>query len=262
MRVVVPVLGRESCFRRLSSAMAGRIVSQPEPWREPPAPTVVAAMDIALTSLERQPARLPLPQVEQPDDPIRKDLAELDMDRRGNQTSGMFADFASARAEIAALKAENSALKAGNALSLPNCFDACDSCGLHAHGEWIWAGEPGSCSEWHPDSGVSCCATQRPKYEWRPFRCSVRPFAVERVCSLLEGNSVLFVGDSTMNQLYQSFVHLSNGTFDRSSNPKRPASPGTATACDNRVRFQFLRNDLCLWSKYGHDANTAFECDR
>ena len=62
---------------------------------------------------------------------------------------------------------------------------------------------------------TACSAAQasRPAYRWAPQRCSLLPFDREALCARLGGADLLFVGDSTVLQLFQAFVIQANGQF-------------------------------------------------
>ena len=101
----------------------------------------------------------------------------------------------------------------------------------------------------------------RSLYEWRPSRCSLAPFAVEGACAALRGQSVLFVGDSTVFQLFLSFALLLNAKLGRSSKKASTISEMTGSACDDEVRLAFSRSDLLLWSASNSDLNSVKRCD-
>ena len=81
---------------------------------------------------------------------------------------------------------------------------------------------------------------------------------------MLRGQAMLFVGDSTVRDVFQSFVMLLKGKFGRQHFGKDV----TATACDDSVRLNYVRNDLLLYSSdradqqmvYGCSANVITQC--
>uniref|UniRef100_A0A7S4FA89 Trichome birefringence-like C-terminal domain-containing protein n=1 Tax=Chrysotila carterae TaxID=13221 RepID=A0A7S4FA89_CHRCT len=63
----------------------------------------------------------------------------------------------------------------------------------------------------------------------------------------LLGTQALFVGDSTIAQLFLSVVMLLNGTFGRNLKNTATIADLTASACDDRLRLNFVRNELLMW---------------
>ena len=90
----------------------------------------------------------------------------------------------------------------------------------------------------------------RPLYEWEPRRCALEPFAREASCELLRGKQLLFAGDSTMWQLFLSFVLMHGGQLGRNLVHTSSASDISASCCDDGVRAVFVRSDLLLWSNH------------
>ena len=66
-------------------------------------------------------------------------------------------------------------------------------------------------------------------------------------CELLRHRSILFVGDSTMVQMFGAFVMLLGGEFGR----QHLGKDVTASACNDTVRLNYVRNDLALWLEHG-----------
>eukprot|EP00966_Prymnesium_polylepis_P114287 2640776-Prymnesium_polylepis.1 len=83
-------------------------------------------------------------------------------------------------------------------------------------------------------------------------------------CSLLLRNTsrrqLLFVGDSTTAQLFISFVLQVGGTLGKNLAYGRTMLDLTATACDDRVRLEYIRSDLLLWSNDHRDLQGALRC--
>lgn len=102
----------------------------------------------------------------------------------------------------------------------------------------------------------------RPLYDWEPHTCSLEPFDTEGVCKLLgRDTSILFVGDSTVAQLFLSFVSLLNGRFGINAKRASVLSEITASACSDGTRLNFVRSDLLLWSHAAEDFRSVRACD-
>ena len=101
----------------------------------------------------------------------------------------------------------------------------------------------------------------RPLYDWEPHGCSLDLFEPSSVCSLLHKKSVLFVGDSTVAQLFISFVSLLGGTFGVNVKRASILSDITASACSDTTRLNFVRSDLLLWSHTAEDFREVRSCD-
>ena len=125
------------------------------------------------------------------------------------------------------------------AAPLPRCsFSPLASCSQYSSGRW----EALSVSEtieqhklYRPHRGAfhgelaACSAahTSRPAYRWVPQRCSLLAFDRKGLCAQLDGANVLFVGDSTMRQLFQAFIIQAGGQFGFQGH----AADVTALAC-------------------------------
>ena len=105
-------------------------------------------------------------------------------------------------------------------------------------------------------------AIPRKLYEWQAEKCDLPAFDRARACSLFEGKQVVVAGDSTAGQLFLSLVLLLGGSFGRNSRHTSVISDITASVCDNKGRFVFIRNDLLLWSTHRSEFNRARECDK
>ena len=104
-------------------------------------------------------------------------------------------------------------------------------------------------------------APDRPLYDWRPHRCTLRPFVPEGACELLRGRQVVFVGDSTLLQLFLSFVLLLQGRLGMNVRRATSVQDLTASACNDTVRLAFARSDLLLWTHAPRDFGSAKHCD-
>jgi hypothetical protein len=62
---------------------------------------------------------------------------------------------------------------------------------------------------------------------------------------------LLFVGDSTAAQLFLAFCMLLGAKLGRNSIPTATIYRLSASACNDRVRLSFVRNDALLWSAKG-----------
>ena len=62
---------------------------------------------------------------------------------------------------------------------------------------------------------------------------------------------LLFVGDSTAAQLFLAFAMLLEAQLGRNSIPTATMYRVSASACGDRVRLSFVRNDAILWSSKG-----------
>ena len=72
---------------------------------------------------------------------------------------------------------------------------------------------------------------------------------------------MLFVGDSTVFQLFLSFVLLLHARLGKSAKRASTVSEMTASACDDTVRLAFSRSDLLLWTGANSDFNSVKRCD-
>ena len=150
---------------------------------------------------------------------------------------------------------------------MQSCFDVCDGCSAYTDGAWvphsrvppyrlnasiykpaglrIAAGSPqhyGRCDD--------VASSVRQLYEWQPSRCSLQPFTTEASCNTLRGKQLLFAGDSTMWQLFLSFVLMHGGQLGRNMVMTSAATDLSASVCDDQVRAVFVRSDLLLWSNH------------
>jgi hypothetical protein len=98
-------------------------------------------------------------------------------------------------------------------------------------------------------------STNRSLYDWQPRSCALPQFSdhASAECAALDGAQILFVGDSTMAYQFISFVLLLNGTMGKQMIKANAMISVTASACNDRVRLLFRRNDLSLWSHNSHD---------
>ena len=124
---------------------------------------------------------------------------------------------------------------------------------LFHNGEWtgrnfnmagLWACKPTG------GSSSNKSAKPRPLYSWIPRRCTLPDLDARDVCaSGVFGRSALFVGDSTMVQLFASIVLSLGGTFSQSGEPLALAHARTvATICGGSVRLSFVRSEQLIWA--------------
>ncbi len=166
---------------------------------------------------------------------------------------------------------------------LPPCF-AHPGDDAHTVGEWIEAvAEPPpyrlAASVWSslgsrvgPESGqhygrcddvtIKAHAPPRKHYRWVPDRCAMQPFDADALCSQLDGKQLVVVGDSTVLQTFVSLVSLLGGTFGKDVKHGAVICDLTASACADRLRLVFVRNDLLLWSTLpAGDFDRVRRCD-
>ena len=165
-----------------------------------------------------------------------------------------------------------------------HCFAACATCNSHTVGRWVprsapspyrlnyslWgtlglSGPPASSSQHYglcDDRHLRLSLGPRQLYDWETEQCELPHFDRARACSLFAGRQVVVVGDSTAGQLFLSLVLQLGGTFGRNSRHTSVISDLTASACEDRTRLNFVRNDLLLWSTHRSDFNRARECDK
>mgnify|MGYP002630813133 CR=1 FL=1 len=63
-----------------------------------------------------------------------------------------------------------------------------------------------------------------------------------------------------MSQLFISFIFLIRGTFGANAAFGHTNIDLTASACDSRVRLEFVRSDLLLWTTDQRDMNAVAQC--
>ena len=105
----------------------------------------------------------------------------------------------------------------------------------------------------------------RTLHDWTPSHCQLHSLSRETLCSSLglydAHKLILFVGDSTVAQVFLSFALLVNASFGRND-----AISGnsllrmTASVCEGRVRLSYVRNDLLLWSVDGATMLQSLRC--
>ena len=69
------------------------------------------------------------------------------------------------------------------------------------------------------------------------------------------------MGDSTLLQLFLSFVLLLQGQLGMNARRASHIQDITASACNDSVRLAFARSDLLLWTHAARDVNGAKNCD-
>ena len=106
---------------------------------------------------------------------------------------------------------------------------------------------------------------------WRPRRCRLHQLRHPQVCDMLvhrgggDGNlSMLLVGDSVTSQVFLSLVHLLHGHVGVNADSSRTGAltDVMATACDGKVRINFVRSDLLLWTPTAFEHNRVMQCER
>ena len=112
----------------------------------------------------------------------------------------------------------------------------------------------------HPHAYGRCDAlSNRTLYDWVPASCTLDALqdADDTACGPQLGRQVLFVGDSTIAQLFLSFVLSIGGAFGRDSHNTGTIHSLTAAACGGQVRLSFERADALLWDGVVRTANGA-----
>ena len=160
-----------------------------------------------------------------------------------------------------------------------NCFDACDgACSAHAVGRWVRREQP---PPYRLDGGLYKLAgmkttavsaahygrcddvspSPRALYDWKPDGCALEPFSASASCAAMRGRQLLFAGDSTIWQLFLSFVLLHGGRLGRNAGHISTASELTASLCGDGVRAVFVRTDLLLWTTHHWEYTMARRAD-
>ena len=158
-----------------------------------------------------------------------------------------------------------------------SCFSTSHEQALHTSGSWrptaspppyridasFWEAIGTSIKPSTPQHYGRCDDVEpnRTHYEWSPDGCTLPRFDVERACKALAGTSVLFVGDSTVFQLFLSFALLLRSRFGRSAKRASTVTEMTASAFEDATRLAFARSDLLLWSSVPSDLNSVRRCD-
>ena len=161
---------------------------------------------------------------------------------------------------------------------MQSCFDVCDGCAAHTDGAWVPQSRVppyrlnasiykpaglklSAVSPQHYGRCDDVATSVRQLYEWQPSRCSLQPFTVEASCNTLRGKQLLFAGDSTMWQLFLSFVLMHGGRLGRNLVMTSAATDLSASVCDDQVRAVFVRSDLLLWSNHHWEYTQARKMD-
>ena len=159
-----------------------------------------------------------------------------------------------------------------------SCFDVCDGCAAYTDGAWvphsrvppyrlnasIYKPAGLKISAVTPQHYGRCddvATSPRQLYDWQPSGCSLQPFTAEASCRTLRGKQLLFAGDSTMWQLFLSFVLMHGGRLGRNLVMTSSASDIGASVCDDQVRAVFVRSDLLLWSNHHWEYTQARRTD-
>ena len=91
----------------------------------------------------------------------------------------------------------------------------------------------------------------RQRYEWVPSRCSLARFDRRKACRVLDGKQVLVAGDSATAQFFLSLMLQLGGPRALGHNRRGGSAvlkDLTASACEDTVRLNFVRNDLLTWT--------------
>ena len=91
----------------------------------------------------------------------------------------------------------------------------------------------------------------RQQYEWVPSKCSLARFDRQKACRTLHGKQVLVAGDSATAQFFLSLALQLGGPGALGHNRRGGSSVFkdlTASACEDTVRLNFVRNDLLTWT--------------
>ena len=91
----------------------------------------------------------------------------------------------------------------------------------------------------------------RQRYEWVPSRCSLVRFDRRKACRVLDGKQVLVAGDSATAQFFLSLMLQLGGPRALGHNRRGGSAvlkDLTASACEDAVRLNFVRNDLLTWT--------------
>ena len=91
----------------------------------------------------------------------------------------------------------------------------------------------------------------RRRYEWVPSSCSLARFDRRRACRALHGQQVLVAGDSVTAQFFLSLMLQLGGPSALGRNRRGGSAvlkDLTASACEDAVRLNFVRNDLLTWT--------------
>lgn len=92
---------------------------------------------------------------------------------------------------------------------------------------------------------------ERTRYQWRPDNCRLRRFERAAACRAFRGLQVLVAGDSATAQFFLSLALQLGGPHGLGKNRRGGSAvikDVTASACDDSVRLNFVRNDLLLWT--------------
>ena len=158
------------------------------------------------------------------------------------------------------------------------CFDVCDGCAAYTDGAWVPQSRVppyrlnasiykpaglriSAVSPQHYGRCDDVATSVRQLYDWQPSRCSLQPFTIEASCHTLRGKQLLFAGDSTMWQLFLSFVLMHGGQLGRNMVATSAATDLSASVCDDQVRAVFVRSDLLLWSNHHWEYTQARKMD-
>jgi hypothetical protein len=95
-----------------------------------------------------------------------------------------------------------------------------------------------------------------PAMEFHPEHCTLRHYHRESACALLDGKSLLFVGDSLAMQQYSALMILLGG------NVSSGKVQSHASMCNHRTRAVFVRSDLALWLPMPSNEATSSEKTR
>jgi len=83
------------------------------------------------------------------------------------------------------------------------------------------------------------------KWCWQPFNCTTEKFSKKGFCDLINGLSILFVGDSISYQMYQSlYMQLGEPGQPQDQGMHHPSYEHSKSfICKRKSRMAFIRND-------------------
>ena len=143
-----------------------------------------------------------------------------------------------------------------------SCFTAHGAGASYSDGTWHLANHSGvrtaRLKPRNKEEPWVSCSVQR-DYGWRP-NCHLKHMEKPELCTLLDGKFVLFVGDSTSQQLFLSLVSVMRGQLSR-GHGGGAGGRDRASACNDSVRIASERADLLLWTDQPADLHTARQCN-
>lgn len=121
------------------------------------------------------------------------------------------------------------------AIHLPRCCNASD------RSRWCQRApltSTGAADEILPIKGKGCavarCSGWIEQYAWRPDSCALVPWSAQSFCTVLGRRRMLFIGDSTMNQVAAAIAHAVRWGFDFAR--AQSASSSSAPSCAAQIQ--------------------------